>query len=73
MTQFSTTFNGYDRTEVDSFVQQTNDALTSDDPARRAKAEAAAGSVTFHTAWRGYDRATVDTYLRKISRGRPTD
>jgi DivIVA domain-containing protein len=73
MTQFATTFRGYDRTEVDSFVQKTSDALASDDPARRAKAVAAADSVTFHTAWRGYDRETVDTYLRRIAKGRPTD
>ena len=73
MTQFTTTFRGYDRAEVDSFVEKTADALASDDPKRRAKAAADAMAVTFHTAWRGYDRESVDHYLRRIARGRPDD
>jgi DivIVA domain-containing protein len=68
MTQFATTFRGYDRAEVDSFVKRTHDALASDDPIRRAKAEADAQAVTFRIAWRGYDRENVDHYLRRIAR-----
>ena len=73
MTQFATTFRGYDRAEVDSFVKKTTEALASDDPARRAKAEAEAQAVTFHVTWRGYDRENVDHYLRRIARGRRDD
>jgi DivIVA domain-containing protein len=70
MTQFATTFGGYDRGEVDAFVEKTTDALESGDPDRRAGALAAASAVTFHTKWRGYDRENVDQYLRRIARGR---
>jgi DivIVA domain-containing protein len=73
MTQFATTFRGYDRAEVDSFIEKTNEALASDDPARRAKAGADAQAVTFRVAWRGYDRENVDHYLRRVARGRPDD
>jgi DivIVA domain-containing protein len=73
MTQFATTFRGYDRAEVDAFVAQTNDALASEDPARRAKAAADAQAVTFRVAFRGYDKENVDHYLRRVARGRPDD
>jgi DivIVA domain-containing protein len=73
MTQFATTFRGYDRAEVDSFVEKTNAALASEDPARIAKATADAQAVTFHVAWRGYDKVNVDHYLRRVARGRSDD
>lgn len=70
MMQFPTTFRGYDRTEVDSFVEKTTEALESDDPARTAQARAAADAVEFHVTLRGYNRESVDQYLRRIARGR---
>jgi DivIVA domain-containing protein len=73
MTQFAAAFRGYDRTDVDSFIQTTNDALASGDPTRAAKARADAQAVTFKAAWRGYNRESVDHYLRRIARGRPDD
>ncbi|GGM55309.1 DivIVA domain-containing protein [Dactylosporangium sucinum] len=73
MSEFATTFRGYNRTEVDAFVRTASDALASADPARHAQARADAQAVTFHTAWRGYDRVDVDHYLRRIAKGRPDD
>ncbi|WP_238010411.1 DivIVA domain-containing protein [Dactylosporangium sp. AC04546] len=74
MSEFATTFRGYDRTEVDAFVRTATEALASADPNRHAQARADAQAVTFHTAaWRGYDRKDVDHYLRRIARGRPDD
>ncbi|MEV8517480.1 DivIVA domain-containing protein [Dactylosporangium sp. NPDC051484] len=73
MTQFATEFRGYDRAEVDTFVQKANDAIASDDPTRRAKAQADAQAVSFRVALRGYNRQEVDHYLRRIAKGRPDD
>ena len=73
MTQFATEFRGYDRAEVDAFVQKANDAMASDDPARRSRAQADAQAVSFRVALRGYSRREVDHYLRRISKGRPDD
>ncbi|MGI5240160.1 DivIVA domain-containing protein [Dactylosporangium sp. CA-139066] len=73
MTQFTTEFHGYKRAEVDKFVQTANDAIASNDPARRAKAQADAQAVTFPVTLRGYNRREVDHYLRRIAKGRPDD
>ncbi|MFG2039430.1 DivIVA domain-containing protein [Dactylosporangium sp. NPDC048998] len=73
MTQFTTEFHGYDRTEVDKFVQAANDAIASNEPGRRARAQADAQAVSFHVALRGYNRREVDHYLRRIAKGRPDD
>ena len=72
MTQFVTTLRGYDRTAVDSFIEEIKDALASDDPIRRAKAKADASAVTFRITWRGYDQHAVDHFLRQLA-GSGTD
>ncbi|GAA2608094.1 DivIVA domain-containing protein [Dactylosporangium fulvum] len=73
MRQFTTEFRGYDRAEVDKFVQTANDAIASDEPSRRARAQADAQAVSFRVALRGYNRREVDHYLRRIAKGRPDD
>jgi DivIVA domain-containing protein len=73
MTHFVTVLRGYDRTEVDSFIEKTNDALASDDPIRRAKAKADASAVTFRITWRGYDTQSVDHFLRQLADSDPDD
>ncbi|MEV6925018.1 DivIVA domain-containing protein [Dactylosporangium sp. NPDC051485] len=73
MTQFATEFRGYDRPEVDKFVQTANDAIASNDPARRSRAQADAKAVSFRVTLRGYNRREVDHYLRRIAKGRPDD
>jgi DivIVA domain-containing protein len=73
MKPFATEFRGYDRAEVDTFVEKAHDAIASDDPDRQARARADAQAVTFRTALRGYDRREVDHYLRRVAKGRPDD
>ena len=73
MKPFATEFRGYDRVEVDTFVEKANDDVTSDDPARQAQARADAQAVSFHTSLRGYNRREVDHYLRRVAKGRPDD
>jgi DivIVA domain-containing protein len=73
MTQFTTEFRGYDRAEVDKFVQAASDAIASNDPTRRARAQADAQAVSFRVTMRGYNRREVDHYLRRIAKGRSDD
>jgi DivIVA domain-containing protein len=73
MTQFATEFRGYDRAEVDKFVLKVTEANASDDPARKAKAQADAQAVSFKVTMRGYNRQEVDHYLRRIAKGRSDD
>ncbi|MEU7872970.1 DivIVA domain-containing protein [Dactylosporangium sp. NPDC049140] len=73
MTHFANEFRGYERTEVDAFVDKANPAIASGDPARVAEARAEAQAVTFHTSMRGYNKQEVDHYLRRIAKGRPDD
>ncbi|WP_432991666.1 DivIVA domain-containing protein [Dactylosporangium sp. CA-233914] len=73
MRQFTIEFHGYDRAEVNTFVQKTSDAVASGDPARQARARADAQAVSFHVVLRGYNRQEVDHYLRRIAKGQPDD
>ncbi|MFI5915366.1 DivIVA domain-containing protein [Dactylosporangium sp. NPDC051541] len=69
MTQFAVVFRGYDRAQVDGFVERANDDITSAEPDRVARARADAQAVSFKVVLRGYSQPEVDHYLRRVAKG----
>jgi hypothetical protein len=60
---FLIALRGYDRSAVDTVVEQLEAALKSDNAGVRAEAAGLAGAATFPVVMRGYDRRQVDDYL----------
>lgn len=62
---FDTTLRGYDREQVDRFVETVTQALNSPDPARRAGGRKLVRETTFTVTLRGYNRAQVDEFTAR--------
>lgn len=63
---FTVVLRGYDRAQVDALLRQVNEALASEDLARREAAADAVRDATFEVTWRGYHRQQVDHFIRRL-------
>jgi DivIVA domain-containing protein len=60
---FEVVLRGYNRQEVDAFVDVVQTALRADDPSARLKALEGIGGPAFAVTMRGYNKRQVDDYV----------